>query len=98
MSKPGIKEALRHLVAAAEALNGKVHVDHEDDLPLIEAFRQAAVDARDALAVSAERKAKKDGQGAGETPAGSGKPDDAGVSTGERVPDSRGENQGPASS
>ena len=63
MSKPGIKEALRHLVAAAEALNGKVHVDHEDDLPLIEAFRQAAVDARDALAVSAERKAKKDGQG-----------------------------------
>jgi len=74
MAKKGMKESLKALVSAAEALNGKIFMESEGDLPLLEAFQAAALDAQDALKESEKRAEKKHGQVSGEgdrtTPAG----------------------------
>lgn len=67
--KLGMKESLKALVSAAEALNGKIFMEVESDLPLLNAFQEAALTAKEALKESEKRAEKKvkDGQVSGES-------------------------------
>lgn len=56
----GQKEALKDLLEAARALNGKFDVADED-LPLVDKFQTAAKEAGEALAVADKRAEKKAG-------------------------------------
>lgn len=57
MAKIGQKVALRNIVEAARALNGKIDVAPEN-LALIEAFQKAALEAEAALREGDKRKVK----------------------------------------